>query len=247
MQIACFSHNGIYNRENCVRPFLVHKFWVPDPPPSPSAQKTPCLCVVRTGYEFATRLQDIITNFNINTNAWMKIYVMKRLRFLGNKELSQLGALLFLALWHGMYFGYFAAFIMEFLDMMIEVWRAPARRSPARAEGPASCRSLVRRRVEPQDCPTCCRAPDPTQLKAGGAIRTLTLFFFLLWHPLSDVWWLLTNRHRLPTNRHRLPTNRHRLPTDRHRLPTNCQRLPTGRHHRAYWTLRVFFFHYGTP
>uniref|UniRef100_A0A7S4G606 Lysophospholipid acyltransferase 5 n=1 Tax=Eutreptiella gymnastica TaxID=73025 RepID=A0A7S4G606_9EUGL len=72
------------------------------------------------GYEFATRLQDIITNFNINTNAWMKIYVMKRLRFLGNKELSQLGALLFLALWHGMYFGYFAAFIMEFLDMMIE-------------------------------------------------------------------------------------------------------------------------------
>ena len=43
--------------------------------------------------------------------------------------------------------------------------------------------------------------------------------FFLLWHPLSDVWWLPTNRDRLPTNRHR----------------------------RAYWTLRVFFFHYGTP
>ena len=37
--------------------------------------------------------------------------------------------------------------------------------------------------------------------------------FFLLWHPLSDVWCLPTNRHRLPTNRHRLPTNRHRLPT----------------------------------
>ena len=39
--------------------------------------------------------------------------------------------------------------------------------------------------------------------ETGGAIRTLTLFFFLLWHPLSDVWWLSTNRHRLPTNRHR--------------------------------------------
>ena len=54
--------------------------------------------------------------------------------------------------------------------------------------------------------------------------------FFLLWHPLSDVWWLSTNRHRLPTNRHRLPTNRHRLPTNRHRLPTNRHRLPTNRH-----------------
>ena len=27
-------------------------------------------------------------------------------------------------------------------------------------------------------------------------IRTLTLFLLLLWHPLSDVWWLPTNRHR---------------------------------------------------
>ena len=66
-------------------------------------------------------------------------------------------------------------------------------------------------------------------------------FFFLLRQPLSDVWWLPTNRHRLPTNRHRLHTNRHRLPTNRHQLPT-------GRHHRAYWTLRVFFFfYYGNP
>ena len=43
---------------------------------------------------------------------------------------------------------------------------------------------------------------------SGVAIRTLSLFFFLLRQPLSDVWWLPTNRHRLPTNRHRLPTNR---------------------------------------
>ena len=144
----------------------------------------------------------------------------------------------------------------------------------------------------------------------GGAIRTLTLFFFLLWHPLSDVWWRPTNRHRLPTNRHRLPTNRHRLHTNRHRLPTgrhrlhtnrhrlhtnrhrlptnrhrlptgphrlhtnrhrlptnrhrlptgrhrlhtnrhrlhtNRHRLPTNRHRRAYWTLPVLFYYYGTP
>ena len=62
-------------------------------------------------------------------------------------------------------------------------------------------------------------------LEAGVAIRTLSLFFFLLRQPLSDVWWLPTNRHRLPTNRHRLPTNRHRLPTNRHRLHTNRHRF----------------------
>ena len=55
-------------------------------------------------------------------------------------------------------------------------------------------------------------------------------FFFLLRQPLSDVWWLPTNRHRLPTNRHRLPTNRHQLPTNRHQLHTNRHRLPTNRH-----------------
>ena len=83
-----------------------------------------------------------------------------------------------------------------------------------------------------------------------GCHKDTHLFFFLLlWHPLSDVWWLPTNRHRLSTNRHRLPTNRHRLPTNRHwlhtnrhRLPTNRHWLPTGRHRRAYWTLQVFFF-----
>ena len=83
--------------------------------------------------------------------------------------------------------------------------------------------------------------------RAGGAIRTLTLFFFLLWHPLSDVWWLPTNRHRLPTTRHRLPTTRHRLHTNCHRLPTTRHRLPTGCRRRAYWTLRVVFFFITAP
>ena len=73
-------------------------------------------------------------------------------------------------------------------------------------------------------------APWPIECLPGVAIRTLSLFFFLLRQPLSDVWWLSTNRHRLPTNRHRLPTNRHRLPTNRHRLHTNRHRLHTNRH-----------------
>ena len=49
---------------------------------------------------------------------------------------------------------------------------------------------------------------------ARGCHKDAHPFFFKLWHPLSDVLWLPTNRHRLPTNRHR----------------------------RAYWTLQVFFF-----
>ena len=55
-------------------------------------------------------------------------------------------------------------------------------------------------------------------------------FLFLLRQPLSDFWWLPTNRHRLPSNRHRLHTNRHRLHTNRHQLPTNRHQLHTNRH-----------------
>ena len=80
-------------------------------------------------------------------------------------------------------------------------------------------------------------APTPA-LRPGGAIRTLTPFFFLLWHPLSDVWWLPTNRHRLPTNRHRLHTNRHRLPTNHHRLHTYRHRLRIGHSEFFFFSLR---------
>ena len=68
-----------------------------------------------------------------------------------------------------------------------------------------------------------CRCPR-------GCHKVAHPFFFLLWHPLSDVRWLPTNRHRLHTNRHRLHTNCHGLPTNRHRLPTNRHRLHTNRH-----------------
>ena len=86
-------------------------------------------------------------------------------------------------------------------------------------------RSSVQLEPSQSFCFSNCRQHQP-----GVAIRTLSLFFFLLRQPLSDVWWLPTNRHRLPTNRHRLHTNRHRLPTNRHRLPTNRHRLHTNLH-----------------
>ncbi|KAG0067989.1 Lysophosphatidylcholine acyltransferase 3 [Linnemannia elongata] len=71
-------------------------------------------------YEFATSLTQIVTSFNMNTNFWAKLYVFKRLRFLGNKNLSALGVLLFLAVWHGTHIGYFFCFGLEFMDMETE-------------------------------------------------------------------------------------------------------------------------------
>lgn len=46
--------------------------------------------------------------------------VYKRLKFLGNREISQLAALLFLAVWHGLHTGYYMCFFMEFLVMNAE-------------------------------------------------------------------------------------------------------------------------------
>lgn len=71
-------------------------------------------------FETATNIDDLVGSFNINTNLWVKEYVFKRLRFLGNRELSLLGSLVFLAVWHGFSPGYFFNFGMEFLDQLAE-------------------------------------------------------------------------------------------------------------------------------
>ncbi|KAI9302032.1 MBOAT, membrane-bound O-acyltransferase family-domain-containing protein, partial [Cunninghamella echinulata] len=71
-------------------------------------------------YETATSLDHIIGAFNINTNLWTKYYVFKRLRFLGNKSISQGASLFFLAIWHGFHFNYFATFILEFVYTVCE-------------------------------------------------------------------------------------------------------------------------------
>ena len=39
-------------------------------------------------YETSTSIQGVVMSFNINTNDWSKRYIFKRLRFLGNKDLS---------------------------------------------------------------------------------------------------------------------------------------------------------------
>ncbi|CAL8086658.1 unnamed protein product [Calicophoron daubneyi] len=68
----------------------------------------------------ATNTDNIVAGFNINTNKWMLEYVYKRLRFLGNKQLSQILTLTFLAVWHGIHSGYYVNFFLEFITVVAE-------------------------------------------------------------------------------------------------------------------------------
>ncbi|KAK9507649.1 hypothetical protein O3M35_007459 [Rhynocoris fuscipes] len=63
---------------------------------------------------------DYIESFNINTNLWVFQYIYKRLKFLGNKYLSQIGVLLFLSVWHGFHSGYYMCFGSEFFVVAME-------------------------------------------------------------------------------------------------------------------------------
>uniref|UniRef100_A0A2R5LM33 Lysophospholipid acyltransferase 5 n=1 Tax=Ornithodoros turicata TaxID=34597 RepID=A0A2R5LM33_9ACAR len=71
-------------------------------------------------FETATTFGNLIKSFNINTNLWVAQYIFKRLKFLGNKDVSQLSALLFLAVWHGLHSGYYVCFFNEFIVMKFE-------------------------------------------------------------------------------------------------------------------------------
>lgn len=73
-----------------------------------------------TIHETAITLQGVIDSFNVNTNLWMSRYVFKRLRFLGNKTLSHVITLMFLAAWHGIYIGYFICFMTEYFYINAE-------------------------------------------------------------------------------------------------------------------------------
>jgi len=70
--------------------------------------------------EFADTLNGYIIGFNISTNQWCKHYIFKRLRFLGNKDLSSIGVLFFLYIWHGFHVGYAMTFGLEFLMILSE-------------------------------------------------------------------------------------------------------------------------------
>ncbi|XP_063220404.1 lysophospholipid acyltransferase 5 [Bacillus rossius redtenbacheri] len=79
-----------------------------------------CANVKLRVYEGATKFGHFIASFNTNTNHWVAQYIYKRLKFMGNRYISQAAALVFLAVWHGLHSGYYMCFLMEFLVMKLE-------------------------------------------------------------------------------------------------------------------------------
>ncbi|XP_068179651.1 lysophospholipid acyltransferase 5 [Antennarius striatus] len=71
-------------------------------------------------YETTPLFGGTIASFNINTNTWAARQIFKRLKFMGNKTLSQVLTLLFLTIWHGLHSGYIMCFSMEFFIMTVE-------------------------------------------------------------------------------------------------------------------------------
>lgn len=71
-------------------------------------------------FEMATEFNHYIQSFNINTNRWAARHIFKRLVFLGNKDLSQLLTLIFLAVWHGFHTGYYMTFLFEYIVVHID-------------------------------------------------------------------------------------------------------------------------------
>lgn len=85
-----------------------------------NADWTGCSNIKLLVFENTKRFQHYIDSFNVQTNHWIAEYVYKRLKFLNNRYLSQLGALVFLAVWHGFHSGYYMCFLMEFLVLICE-------------------------------------------------------------------------------------------------------------------------------
>jgi len=85
-----------------------------------STDWTGCRNVKLRRLETATQFGHYIEAFNINTNGWAAHYVYKRLKFLNNKVISQVVTLVFLAIWHGWYVGYYLTFVNEFIVMKFE-------------------------------------------------------------------------------------------------------------------------------
>jgi len=96
---------------------------------NPTADWTGCANVKLRRLESATKFGHYIEAFNINTNSWVMNYVYKRLRFLNNKYVSQVSALVFLAVWHGWHSGYYVTFFNEFIVVNFErefsnIWKS---------------------------------------------------------------------------------------------------------------------------
>merc|ERR1712136_85392 len=63
---------------------------------------------------------DFMKAFNIKTGEWLSLYVFPRLKFARSVILSQAAVCVFVALWHGIEFGYFAVFGLLSFSMIFD-------------------------------------------------------------------------------------------------------------------------------
>lgn len=70
--------------------------------------------------ELCVTLQGLIESFNVNTNQWFFLYVFKRLKWVGSKPFSHSVTLLLVAVWHGVWPGYYVNFSFEFIAIIAE-------------------------------------------------------------------------------------------------------------------------------
>jgi lysophospholipid acyltransferase 5 len=81
---------------------------------------TGCTNIKLRVFENTYKFGDYVASFNVQTNFWVFTYVYKRLKFLNNRNISHISALLFLAIWHGFHDGYYMTFFFEFLLIHFE-------------------------------------------------------------------------------------------------------------------------------
>ena len=75
--------------------------------------KFPSIYLVTTGTDF-------MKSFNIKTGEWLGLYVFRRLKFMRSIIISQVIVCIFVALWHGIEFGYFAVFGLLSFSMIYD-------------------------------------------------------------------------------------------------------------------------------
>lgn len=142
-------------------------------------------------FETATEFNHYIQSFNINTNHWVAQYVYKRLKFLGNRHLSQGSALLFLAIWHGFHSGYYTCFIFEFMVMYMEKdWQGILKKNPHVAaifqKKPMDTLSYIALRIYTFGFMGWCMIPFALLTfskywQAYGAVNYMGIVLFLMW------------------------------------------------------------------
>ena len=71
-------------------------------------------------FETSLTIQDELSSFNVQVHQWVRKHVYKRCRVFNSQLLSRAISLLFLYLWHGIYFGFFNLFLIEGLGSMTE-------------------------------------------------------------------------------------------------------------------------------